>query len=144
MWQANLGVAQLLVKALQRRGLSQAAAKSRIWMVDSKGLITTDRPSLSPQKAPFARDPSQLRCKIAAYNSSSGNGRGSVAAVTSSSAGRGVRLSSSEVAQQLADIVEAVQPTALIGAAAVPGAFGRPVLENLVKVGKEGALNNTV
>jgi malic enzyme len=60
-----LGVAELLVRALQKRGLSEAAAVSRIWMVDSKGLITADRPNLTPQKAAFAQDPSRLKRKTA-------------------------------------------------------------------------------
>jgi malate dehydrogenase (oxaloacetate-decarboxylating)(NADP+) len=121
--QANLGVAKLLVGALQQRGLSEAAAKQRIWMVDSKGLITTDRPDLSPQKAEFAQDLSRLSNR-GAYSSGSGS--------TSSSRRR---PSKPETVQQLASIVQAVQPTALIGAAAVAGAFGQPVLGALVQVG---------
>jgi malic enzyme len=126
--QANLGVAKLLVRALQQRGLSEAAAKQRIWMVDSKGLITTDRPDLSPQKAEFAQDPACIRNR-GAYSNSSSSGTGSSRR----------RPSKSQTVQQLAGIVQAVQPTALIGAAAVAGAFGQPVLEALVQVvGKKG------
>jgi hypothetical protein len=128
--QANLGVAELLVKALQKRGLSEAAAVSRIWMVDSKGLITAGRPNLTPQKAAFAQDPSRLKGRLPAYSSSGSSSNGS---------GRR-RPSKSEVIQQLTVIVEAVRPTALIGAAAVGGAFGRPVLEALTKVNRVRAV----
>lgn len=115
-------MAQLLVRALQQRGLSEAAARERIWMVDSKGLITTDRSDLSPQKAQFARDPSRLGASWRSGGSSGGDGSGRR------------RPSKAETMQQLAGIVQAVQPTALIGAAAVAGAFGQAVLEALVQV----------
>lgn len=129
-------MAQLLVGALRKRGLSEAAAKARIWMVDSKGLITTDRPGLTPQKAAFAQDTSRLNARLSSFSSS--NGRSSIGSNGSSKSGSGSgsrkRPSKEEVIQQLSSIVEAVQPTALIGAAAVGGAFGRPVLEALMKV----------
>lgn len=117
------------MRALQQRGLSEAAAKASIWMVDSKGLILTDRPSLTPEKAAFAQDPSRVRVRLSAYSSSSGSSGSS----NNSSSRR--RPSKAEVIQQLTGIVEAVQPTALIGAAAVGGAFGQPVLGALLKVG---------
>lgn len=129
--QANLGVAQLLVRALQQRCLSAAAARSRIWMVDSKGLITSDRPNLTPQKAEFAQDAARLTKAWRVSGSSSGGGNNG-----SSSSSSRRRPSTVEVVQQLTSIVEAVQPTALIGAAAVPDAFCQPVLQALLKVGE--------
>jgi malic enzyme len=128
--QANLGVAQLLVQALRQRGLSAADAKGRIWMVDSQGLITTDRLQLSPQKAQFAQDPSRLKARLPAYSSSRG-----VNSSSSSSSSSRRRKSREEVVAELAGVVGAVQPTALIGAAGVAGSFGQPVLAALLKVG---------
>lgn len=37
--QASIGIAKLLLMAMGERGLSQEEALSKIWMVDSKGLI---------------------------------------------------------------------------------------------------------
>lgn len=44
--------------AMQKEGVSKAEAKSKIWMVDSKGLIVKNRPSggLTEHKLHFARD----------------------------------------------------------------------------------------
>lgn len=128
LWlQASLGTARLLVQALQQHGLSAAAAKSRIWMVDSKGLILNTRQMLPPEKAEFARSPANLPGGIAAAASI-----GFVQSDSSSSTSRS--NSSQDTVQRLAALVAAVQPTALIGAAAVKGAFGQPVVEAVTRV----------
>ena len=44
--QANIGSARLLTKALVAGGLSDAAAKDRIWMFDSKARTPLPVPSL--------------------------------------------------------------------------------------------------
>ncbi|XP_076467387.1 NADP-dependent malic enzyme-like [Babylonia areolata] len=55
--EANIGIAELLALAMREQGLSKEEAYSRIWMVDSKGLIVKDRPAggISEHKAPFAK-----------------------------------------------------------------------------------------
>jgi hypothetical protein len=110
--QANLGTARLLVKALQQQGVSAGASKAGIWMIDSKGLILASREGLTAEKAEFAQDASGLVGNIIPVDSN--NPRGAE--------------------DKLAAIVAAVRPTALIGAAAVAGAFGQPVIEELVQV----------
>jgi malate dehydrogenase (oxaloacetate-decarboxylating)(NADP+) len=50
------GVANLIVGAMVRQGLSQADAMERIWFVDSKGLVVKSRADLAEHKRPYAHD----------------------------------------------------------------------------------------
>lgn len=56
--EASLGIANLCVMAMQDEGMPEELAKSKIWMVDSKGLIVKNRPGggLTEHKLQFARD----------------------------------------------------------------------------------------
>ncbi|MBI3856793.1 MAG: oxaloacetate-decarboxylating malate dehydrogenase, partial [Planctomycetes bacterium] len=53
---AGIGIARMLTAALGESGIPPDRARDRIWLVDSKGLVTSDRPHLSAPKAAFARD----------------------------------------------------------------------------------------
>lgn len=60
--QANCGAAELFVRALVKRGIDEADARKRIWLFDSKGLVTKSRfDSLSEDKRPFAQDAPELK-----------------------------------------------------------------------------------
>lgn len=85
--EAAIGIAKLLVLAMQEEGISSDEAIDKIWMVDSKGLIVKDRPKggLTSMKSTFAKQ--------------------------------------HEPIDTLEDVVAAIKPTAIIGAAAIPGAF---------------------
>jgi malate dehydrogenase (oxaloacetate-decarboxylating)(NADP+) len=53
---AAIGIAGMIVTALQRQGLSQDAARDRIYMFDIEGLLETTRTNLSPQQKAYAHN----------------------------------------------------------------------------------------
>jgi malic enzyme len=52
---AGLGIAELLVYALRTAGLSEAQARSRIWLFDVNGLIESTRGDLLEFQKPYAQ-----------------------------------------------------------------------------------------
>jgi malate dehydrogenase (oxaloacetate-decarboxylating)(NADP+) len=91
--EASLGIATLIVMAMTQEGMTLEEARSRIWMMDSKGLIAKGRPEgrIDGHKTHFAKDYKPMT--------------------------------------NLEEVVAEIKPTALIGAAAMPGAFTKRVLE---------------
>ena len=57
---AALGIATLLRRELIAQGMDAGAAASAIVMLDSHGLVHTDRPELPGDQRPFATDPARL------------------------------------------------------------------------------------
>ncbi|KAF7887144.1 uncharacterized protein EAF02_003791 [Botrytis sinoallii] len=54
---AGVGVAKQVMEYYTRRGLSEKEARDKFWLVDTKGLVTTDRgDKLAAHKKIFARD----------------------------------------------------------------------------------------
>ncbi len=53
---AATGIGELIAAELQSQGVSRADAYSKLWFVDSHGLITTSRDDLASHKKPFAQD----------------------------------------------------------------------------------------
>ena len=53
---AGIGIANLYVTALTKKGYSKKEARSRCWFVDSKGLVVSSRKNLSRDKLPFAHE----------------------------------------------------------------------------------------
>ena len=97
---AGSGIAEMLVRAIQSEGLTEAEARARLWAVDRDGLILSDIPRLPPQQAPLAHDPADI----------AGWTRTSTGPIT------------------LAETIANVRPTVLIGASGQKNAFDEGVV----------------
>jgi len=100
------GIGGLLVTALVKEGVSLKEARRRIWMVDSKGLVTWARSGLEDFKETFARDTEEL---------------------ASFQVPDRERIS-------LEETVDHVAPTILIGASGTPGIVTEEVVEAMARV----------
>jgi malate dehydrogenase (oxaloacetate-decarboxylating)(NADP+) len=54
--EAATGISDLLVAAMRADGLTEAQARGRCWLVDSKGLVVAGRKELAEHKKPYAHD----------------------------------------------------------------------------------------
>ncbi|XP_071404782.1 NADP-dependent malic enzyme [Pithys albifrons albifrons] len=59
--EAALGIANLVVMAMEKEGVSKEAATKRIWLVDSKGLVVKGRASLTSEKQRFAHEHAEMK-----------------------------------------------------------------------------------
>ncbi|KAF4793232.1 NADP-dependent malic enzyme, mitochondrial [Turdus rufiventris] len=91
--EAAMGIAHLILMAMEKEGVSQEDAIKKIWMVDSKGLIVKGRSHLNHEKLMFAQDHPSV--------------------------------------DTLEEVVQKVKPTAVIGVAAVAGAFTEQLLKDM-------------
>jgi len=105
---AGVGIADQIIDAMQREGLSEQEAREKLWLIDKHGLLTKDASPL-PFQLPYAKDVNdvmqwQLR-------------------------------SSNEIS--LYDVVKNVEPTILIGCSTATGAFTEEIVKMMAaKVGR--------
>ena len=56
-----MGIAHLVVMAMEKEGLSKENARKKTWLVDSKGLIVKGRASLTEEKEVFAHEHEEMK-----------------------------------------------------------------------------------
>jgi len=100
---AGIGVADMIRAQLVADGLSEIDARRRFFIVDLAGLLTEDRTDLSPEQRIYAQ-PSEL---VASWN---------------------IR---SDGSPSLADVVDNVRATILIGLSTATGAFSEPIVRTM-------------
>ncbi|XP_063772973.1 NADP-dependent malic enzyme isoform X2 [Pseudophryne corroboree] len=59
--EAAMGIAELIVMAMEKEGTPKDVALKKIWMVDSKGLIVKGRSSLTHEKERFAHPHTEIK-----------------------------------------------------------------------------------
>jgi malate dehydrogenase (oxaloacetate-decarboxylating) len=100
-----IGISDQIVAGMQLEGLSKDHARSRIWLLDSHGLVHTGRTDLEPAKQTYAQ-PVELLNNWKLENIDS---------------------------PTLVDVITNVHPSVLIGTSAQPGAFTERVVREMAK-----------
>lgn len=94
--EAATGIADLVVSAMVAQGCPEAEARSRNWLVDSRGLVVKDRANLAEHKLAYAHEHAPIGDFLTA--------------------------------------IRTLKPTAIIGVAAMGGAFTREVLQAMAQL----------
>jgi malate dehydrogenase (oxaloacetate-decarboxylating)(NADP+) len=105
---AAIGIATLIISAMQAKGLSKEEAHARIMLFDTQGIVVTDRKDLAAQKAPFAH-------KVPASKPFD-------------------HLDVKTETPALVAAIESFKPTILIGASTAQGVFTQKVVEAMSKL----------
>ncbi len=100
------GIGELVAASMRDAGATRADARARVAMVDSRGLVVSDRAGLEPFKAAFARTPEQV-------------------------AGYTCRNTASI---SLAEAIANFKPTVLLGTSGTSGLFTEPVVRAMAAI----------
>lgn len=100
---AAAGITSQIITAMMADGLTETEAKSRVWLVDSQGLVHQGRRDLEPFKRLYAQPIERMTGWTGA------------------------------TAPSLLDVVRQVHPTILIGTAAQPRAFDEAVVREMAR-----------
>ncbi|KAJ8292375.1 NADP-dependent malic enzyme [Rhodotorula toruloides] len=110
---SGVGVAETICKYFELQGMSEEEAKSKFWLVDSKGLVAHNRGDTLPMHKKYLARSEPDAPKL----------------------------------RTLKEVVEHVQPTALLGLSTVGGTFTKEILESMATFNKRPivfALSNPV
>ncbi len=99
---AGVGIADLIALAMVEDGLTPDEARSRIWLLDRPGLLTSDLPDLYDYQQPYAKDPGS----VTGWQGTDG-------------------------ALGLAEVVNRLHPTMLVGTSGVTGAFSEDIIKSM-------------
>ena len=102
---AAIGICDQITAAMKLEGTQEAEARSKLWLVDSQGLVHTGRTKLEPFKQKYA----QVIDGIVDW-----------------------KLEGTS-APKLHEVIKKVQPTILIGTSAQPGAFSEEIVRAMAK-----------
>ena len=109
---AGIGVCEQIARSMVADGLSEQAARNRIYVVDVRGLLAAERTDLSPAQRQFAHPAS---------------------AVTAPAAEAGRSGPGGAEPASFAEVMAAVQPTALIGLSTATGAFSEKIVREMAR-----------
>lgn len=98
---AATGIADLICMMMTHEGISMEEARSKFWLLNSKGLITDQTQKTTPSQKPYIRNSNELKN----WQVKNGN----------------------EIS--LVDVVANVKPTILIGCSTVPNAFNEEIVK---------------
>lgn len=101
---AAAGISSQIVAAMMSEGLTAQEARAQIWLVDSQGLVHSQRTDLEP----FKREYAQASDRVSGWTDASG-------AIT------------------LLEVVKHAHPTLLIGTAAQPQAFNEEIVREMAR-----------
>jgi malate dehydrogenase (oxaloacetate-decarboxylating) len=99
---AGTGIAEYILEAMVTEGMNETVARKHFFLLDSKGLLHSDRTNLTPIQQKFAQSSELLS---------------------------GWRLNNGQI--KLAEVIENISATILIGVSSQPGQFTEPIVKDM-------------
>jgi malate dehydrogenase (oxaloacetate-decarboxylating) len=99
---AGTGIAEYILEAMVTEGMNETVARKHFFLLDSKGLLHSDRTNLTPIQQKFAQSSELLS---------------------------GWRLNNGQI--KLAEVIENISATILIGVSSQPGQFTAPIVKDM-------------